>query len=64
MDGYTPLNDFDASFLPSDYHEDTILLDRNGEPCYNCGQPSQFYNVTVGRNECEIHTKSRDKEFV
>lgn len=61
---YVPLNDFDNSFLPENFEEDEIILDRNGEPCYTCGMPSQFYNVTVGRNECDQHTRSKEKEFV
>jgi hypothetical protein len=64
VDGYTPLNDFDNSFLPADFMEDEIILDKNGEPCYTCGKPSPFYNVTVGRNECEIHTTSREREMI
>lgn len=61
---YVGLNDFDASFLPEDYHEDEIILDKNWQPCYTCGRPSQFYNATVGRNECDEHTKSKEREML
>lgn len=63
-DEYVGLNEFDSSFLPVDFMEDSIILDKNDEPCYNCGRPSQFYNITVGRNECELHTKSREREMI
>jgi hypothetical protein len=62
--GYVPLNDYDTSFLPEAFEKDSILLDNNGEPCYTCKEPSQFYNVTVGRNECEKHTSSRERDML
>lgn len=61
---YIPLLDGDTSYITEEYWKDEIILDKNGEPCYTCGKPSVFYNVTVGRNECEEHTKSDEKEFV
>jgi hypothetical protein len=61
---YVGALDADYSFLPSNFHEDEIILDRNDEPCYTCARPSQFYNLTVGRNECDLHTKSREREMI
>ena len=56
--------DADYSYLPGDFFEDEIMLDKNGDPCYICGKPSQFYNLTVQRNECEEHTKSKERDLV
>lgn len=56
MGEYIPLLDGDDSFIPEDYWKDEIIADDNGKPCYVCGLPSEFYNMTVDRPECDLHT--------
>lgn len=63
MSEYIPLLDGDDSFIPEGYWEDEIIADGNGKACFVCGSPSEFYNITIDRHECEIHTKAgSDKE--
>lgn len=60
---YAPLNDFDDSFLPVNFFRDELIpLDNEEKICYTCDELAMFYNATVGRYECELHTDVEEKE--
>jgi hypothetical protein len=64
VEGYTPLDGFDMSFLPLEFDVDEVMpLDDSEHMCYNCSEQADVYNITVGRYECEEHAGDRKKEM-
>ena len=49
-------------YIGEDYWKDDIVMDNNQHPCYICGEPSEFYNSTIGRSECETHLTNETTE--